>query len=104
PVALPLFATFFVRIYERNDVHVGVVDVRAHVQVVDATQPDKRGAHRTVIRREAHARILPTTWRSSPFRAQPRTGRRPGDRSACERAFAGRAGLTSARCRQPTEL
>ena len=55
PVGLALRAPFFARIDERDDLDVGVVDVGAHVQVVDAPEPDERGAYRAVVGSEAHS-------------------------------------------------
>jgi len=54
PVGLPLRATVGVGIDERDHVDVVVAHVAAHVQVVDPAEPHACGAHRTVVRLEAH--------------------------------------------------
>ncbi len=55
PVGLALGAAFGARVDERDDLDVGVVEVRAHVEVVDAAQADEGGADRAVEGHEAHA-------------------------------------------------
>ena len=56
PVALALLAPLLARVDERDDLDVGVVEVRADVQVVDAAEPDEGRADRAVVRGEGHGR------------------------------------------------
>ena len=53
-----LGASLLARVDERDDLDVGVVAVRAHVEVVDAAEADERGAHRTVVGGEGHEAVL----------------------------------------------
>ncbi len=54
PIALPFGAAFLARVDQRDHLHVGIVVVRAHVEVVDAAEPDEGRAHGTVVGSEAH--------------------------------------------------
>ena len=45
-------AALVARVDQRDHLDVGVVDVGAYVQVVDASEADERGAHRPLVRRE----------------------------------------------------
>ena len=63
PVGLALGAPLLARVDERDHLDVGVVEVRAHVEVVDAAEADERGAHRSVVRREAHC-VRVSCWSS----------------------------------------
>ena len=52
PIELALRSSFVARIHQGDDLGVLVVDVGAHVQVVDPSEPDDRDAHATLEGRE----------------------------------------------------
>ena len=54
PIARTLGASLLARVHQRDHLDIGVVAVRAHVEVVDPAEADERGAHRAVERSEVH--------------------------------------------------
>jgi hypothetical protein len=49
PVGLPLLAALFTRVDQSDDLHIGIVEVGAHVQVVDPAEADESGTYGTVV-------------------------------------------------------
>ena len=56
---LPLLAAFRAGVDERHHLDVGIVDIRTHIQVVDAAKSEERDAHRSVVGDEGHAIGVP---------------------------------------------
>jgi hypothetical protein len=64
PVNLSLRPTLWVRVNQRNDLDVGIIQIRADVKVVDPTEADERGPDRPVIRIERHV-VQPSVGQES---------------------------------------
>ena len=49
PVGLSLSTPLFARVDEGHDLDIGIVEVGADVEVVDASEPDEGGSHGSVV-------------------------------------------------------
>ena len=52
PVRLALGAAFLARVDQRHHLDVGIVEIGAHVEVVDTAEADECGAYRPLVRCE----------------------------------------------------
>ena len=78
-VPLSLLPTFLAGVHERDDFHIGIVEVGADVEVVDASEADEGGPDRPIVGTECGALFhsvrtvtaSPAGWRGSAYPISP---------------------------------